>query len=44
MNALFFDLIGKYHFLSEVTASDAKGSVGVIGGIGIKIYPSISVM
>ena len=32
MNALFFDLIGKYYFLSEVTASDAKGSVGVIGG------------
>ena len=26
----FFDLIGKYYFLSEVTASDAKGSVGAL--------------
>lgn len=32
MNALFFDLVGKYYFLSEVSASDAIGSLGVIGG------------
>lgn len=32
MDALFFDLIGRYYFLSEVTDSGVIGSLGVIGG------------
>lgn len=32
MDALFFDVIGKYYFLREENGSDAIGSVGVIGG------------
>lgn len=32
MNALFFDLIGKYYFFSEAGSSGVAGSIGVVGG------------